>query len=212
MAKLTTDQRNQAIGMIRAGSSTRRVSEHFGCHTKTIQRLLARFRETGGVKDRPRSGRHPVTTDRQDRWILTTHLRNRLQTAVQTARDFPGPRRPHSDTIRNRLKKNGMLNRRPAIRPILTPRHRRARVEWCQRRQRLPLRWWNNVMFSDESRFNLSRSDGRARVYRRKGERYADCCVIERDRFGGGSVMVWAGICGCHRTNLIIVDGNLNAE
>jgi hypothetical protein len=27
----------------------------------------------------------------------------------------------------------------------------------------------------------------------RRGERFADACVLERDRFGGGSVMVWEG-------------------
>ena len=46
----------------------------------------------------------------------------------------------------------------------------------------------------DESRFNLSHHDGRRQVFRRKGERFADCCVVERDGFGGGSVMVWGGI------------------
>ena len=66
-------------------------------------------------------------------------------------------------------------------------------------------------MFLDESRFNLSHSDGRARVYRRQNERYADCCVQERDRFGGGSVMVWAGITSRRRTNLVFVDGTLTA-
>ncbi|VDI62441.1 Hypothetical predicted protein [Mytilus galloprovincialis] len=38
----------------------------------------------------------------------------------------------------------------------------------------------------DESRFRLRRSDGRMRVYRRQNERYADACVHECDRFGGG--------------------------
>ena len=66
-------------------------------------------------------------------------------------------------------------------------------------------------MFLDESRFNLSHSDGRARVYRRQNERYADCCVQERDRFGGGSVMVWAGITSRRRTNLVFVDSTLTA-
>ena len=28
-------------------------------------------------------------------------------------------------------------------------------------------------------------------VFRRTGERYADACVVEADRFRGGSVMVW---------------------
>ena len=37
---------------------------------------------------------------------------------------------------------------------------------------------------------------GRIRVFRRRGERFADNCLIERDRFRGGSVMVWSGIMG----------------
>ena len=36
-------------------------------------------------------------------------------------------------------------------------------------------------------------------------------CVYESDRFGGGSVMVWAGICHDGCTQLKIVQGTLNA-
>jgi hypothetical protein len=35
--------------------------------------------------------------------------------------------------------------------------------------------------------------------------------VYESDRFGGGSIMVWAGICHDGRTQLKIVPGTLNA-
>ena len=51
----------------------------------------------------------------------------------------------------------------------------------------------NTSFFSDESRFSLRFSDGYYLVYRRRGERFTDQCVYESDRFGGGSVMVWAG-------------------
>ena len=51
-----------------------------------------------------------------------------------------------------------------------------------------PRRQWRP--FTDESRFTLYRADGRRRVYQRRGERFADACVVERDRFRGGSVMV----------------------
>ena len=61
------------------------------------------------------------------------------------------------------------------------------------------------VLFSDESRFSLSRADGRQRVYRRRGERYVDTCLTERDRFGGGSIMY------NYKTPLIVIDGNLTA-
>ena len=45
-----------------------------------------------------------------------------------------------------------------------------------------------------------------------EGERIADNCLIERDRFGGWSVMVWSGIMCRRKTNLIFVLGNLNAQ
>ena len=71
---------------------------------------------------------------------------------------------------------------------------------------------WDNVLFSNEPRFRLSRADGRIRVYRRTGERHADCCVLQRDPFGGGSVMVWGGICDGRKTHLLILNGNLNVQ
>jgi hypothetical protein len=43
-------------------------------------------------------------------------------------------------------------------------------------------------------------------VYRRRGERFTQQCVYESDRFGGGSVMVWAGICILTRYYMHIVN------
>jgi len=65
---------------------------------------------------------------------------------------------------------------------------------------------WAPVLFTDESRFNLSNNDRRVRVWRRAGERFADCNVVEYDRYGGGSVMVWGSICLNGHTDLIVLD------
>jgi hypothetical protein len=37
----------------------------------------------------------------------------------------------------------------------------------------------DSVLFTDESRFNLFRADGRRRVYHRRNEQYADLCYRE---------------------------------
>ena len=58
------------------------------------------------------------------------------------------------------------------------------------------------TFFSDESLYTFSHADERVRIYRRKNERLADCCIRERDRFGGGSVMVWDGFMRTTRTKL----------
>ena len=44
-------------------------------------------------------------------------------------------------------------------------------------------------------------------MWRPVGGRYTDCCVARHDRFGGGSVMVWAGISTEGQTDLHVVDG-----
>ena len=48
-------------------------------------------------------------------------------------------------------------------------------------------------------------------MFRRTGERYADVCVVEVNRSGGGGLMVWAGISRNFKTDLHIVRGRLNA-
>jgi len=48
--------------------------------------------------------------------------------------------------------------------------------------------------------------DGCNRVWRRPNERYCDATVAEHDRYGGGSVMVWAGISLRGLTDLYVIE------
>lgn len=67
-------------------------------------------------------------------------------------------------------------------------------------------------MFSDESRIQLSRADGRKRVWRRRNERYTDACTLEYDRWGGGSIHFWAGVTQFNKTELVIFNQHINAN
>ncbi|GFS92791.1 transposable element Tc1 transposase [Trichonephila clavipes] len=61
----------------------------------------------------------------------------------------------------------------------LTANHRRLRLQWAHKHRA----WqadWHQVVFSDESRFNLWDHDGRIRVRRYVCERCLPECVIER--------------------------------
>ena len=198
--------------MLRCGRTSAQVARAMNCHKSTITRMRQRLQETGTLKDRPRPGQPRKTTPADDHGITMQMLRNRKVTAKQLQRDLLHNRRVRvsTDTVLRRLRASGVRSRRPYRGIVLTPAHRRARLAWARRHQRLTLLQWNRVRISDESRILLPRVDGRQRVWRRRGERYADCCTVETDRFGGGgSLMVWGGITGSHRTELVIIEGNL---
>ena len=162
---------------------------------------------TGTTSDRRRSGRPRETTSRQDRHITLIHLRNRFASAVDTARRTPVIRNNiiTDQAVHNRLRQSGLCSRRPLKGMGLKSRHRIARLQWARARLQWRRNTWQNILFSDESKFNLKVSAGR--VHSRRREHFADDCVKETDRFGGGGVMVWGGITHVGKTNLKIVVG-----
>ena len=212
MPRLDKVNRGRAIGMLDAGLSQGEVARRFGMHRTTINRLVGRLRTIQSTDDRQRSGRPRVTSHVQDRYIRLRSLRNRFANAVTIAGDLPFRRRISSRTVLRRLTVVGIRPRRPYRGPYLTRRHLRQRLEWACRKLRWTIRRWGRVLFTDESRFLLRRVDGRARVFRRRGERFHENCVVRHDRYGGGSLMVWAGITTHGRTDLVFVNGTLNAQ
>ena len=152
MPRLLQNERERAVGMFQAGMTQTEIAN--------------RVRATGTTSDRRHSGRPRETTLRQDRHITLIHLRNRFVTAVDTARRTPGIRnnRISDQTVRNRLRQSGLRSRRPLKGMELKRRHSIARLQWARARLRWRQNTWQNIMFSDESKFNLKFSDRRVRI------------------------------------------------
>ena len=192
MPRLTEEQRQRALGRLEAGEPDRVVAHHFNCNVSTIYRLRQRYEATNSCADRPRTGRPHVTTTRQDRAIVRRHLREPFLTATETAHSTYGThQRPISaDTVRRRLSMRDLRCRRPARGPIMTRRRRQMRLQWTQQRIHWRIREWRSILFTDESRFCISTTDDRQRVWRRRLTRYAAGNLLERDPWGGPNVMV----------------------
>ena len=140
------------------------------------------------------------------------HLQRRFQKATNSASKYSTCISKQTVLRHLRQARQPIRPRRPYVGQVLTARHGAARLQWAQQHFRWGQQQLAQFLFSDESRFNLSHHDGRIRVFRRRAECFAYNCLIERDRFGGWSVMVWGGIIGRRKTNLIVVQGNLKAQ
>jgi transposase len=195
MPRLTEVQRGQAIALPMQGQRQQQVALQSAVNVSTIERLVRRLRDTGRVVDRPRRRRPRLTTPPQDRAIHLVHLRNRHVTATETALTTVGNhnRHIHPKTVRNRLRKFGLRARRPYIGFPLTRARHACGMAWfvAHGPRQFPMRQWRRVFLTDVSRFTLFGPDGRRRVCQSRGERFADTCVLERDRFGVSRL--WSG-------------------
>lgn len=203
----------RAIALIENGVKIRQVARNFNRSPSVIKRVYDRYRETGRYKRRTGQGRKRKTTQIQDRYLVLSSLRKRIATAkdLQSTLRMAHQVTISDQTVRNRLREANLKPRRPVRKPVLTRHHKTMRLNFARDHLGWQLRQWRPVLFTDESRFRLTRCDGRVRVYRRPNERYSAAAVQEVSRFGDGSVMVWGGISLEEKTDLVVIPGSLTA-
>ena len=210
---LPNDARLRAIGMLEAGMRQVEVARRLGVSQSVISRLRTRLAQTSSTLDRRRSGRPRSTSQSQDRFLRMSALRSRSVSAEQLLERLSRTgTRVSVQTVRNRLHSAGLRARRPYVGVSFSQRHRQARLAWTRQHRRWTNQQWATVLFTDESRFLLDMLDRRRRVWRRRGERYANCAIVEHDRYGGGSLMVWGGISVRSRTELLVLNGILTGQ
>ncbi|GFT56021.1 transposable element Tcb1 transposase [Trichonephila clavipes] len=71
---------------------------------------------------------------------------------------------------------------------------------------------WNKVVFTDESRICLQHHDGWIRVWRHRGERMLNSCVMYRHTGPAPVIMVWGSIGYHSRTPLVRIAGTLISQ
>ncbi|GFY19028.1 transposable element Tcb1 transposase [Trichonephila clavipes] len=117
-----------------------------------------------------------------------------------------------SGSIRSRLAEGHMRSRCPLSVLPLTPIHRRLRLKWCRARGNWTAAEWNQVVFIDESRFNVSSDINRSRVWRPRGERLNPAFALQRHTILTSGVMVWAAFAYNTRSPLVLIVFTMTAR
>ncbi|GFV81791.1 transposable element Tcb2 transposase [Trichonephila clavipes] len=94
----------------------------------------------------------------------------------------------------------------------LTSYHRRLRLEWCHAGGNWTETEWNQIVFSDESRFNLSSDGNRVRVARTRGEHLNIAFPLQRLTALTAGLMVWGTIAYNTRSLLVLIRGTMTAQ
>lgn len=201
----------QIVTLSNEGYKQNQIAIRLRKSQSAVSKILKRYTETGNYRRRPGQGRKRCTTVVDDRFLILSSTRNRTLTSTHLRNELLNVRQVNvsSKTVRRRLKEAGLNPRRPAIVPRLLQIHRTRRLEFARTHIHRNIEHWKNILFTDETRIQLWKPDGRNHVYRRVGERYATCNLIQSVSFGGGGIMLWGGISWDGRTELAEVIGGM---
>ncbi len=178
-----------------------------------VHGILKLYDDTGSCEAKKSTGRPRKTTKRDDRAITKIVKRDRFKTAASVSREFSAKMKKNisRQTVSRRLVEYNLHARIPAVKPLISPKNKKARLAFAQQHVVWSDEKWQTVHFSDESKFNLYGSDGRQYVRRGKGETLSPKCVKSSVKFGWGGVMVWGSISAEGVGRLVRLEGRVNA-
>ena len=194
------------IGKIAAlreiGMSERNIAAQVGRSKTSIHHLIKRGSLT---PSKPRSGRPTKITQRDRRRICRLAATGQYSLG-EISREIPC--RPCTSVVYDVIQSQDWLKYvKLNHKPPLTEAHKAARLTLA-RNCLHPDHKWSKVIFSDEKKFNLDGPDGWAKYWR---DLRTEPEIFSKRRFGGGSLMVWAGFSSRGTTAIAFIDGTVNS-
>lgn len=116
-----------------------------------------------------------------------------------------------ASTVQRKLRTFGLKNYVAKKRPLISIRNRKKRLQFAKQYVNMPTAFWERVIWSDESKFELRNSKKRKRVWCKPSDRLKPQCIQSTVKHGGGSLMVWGCFSKFGVGNLVKIDGRMTA-
>nr|CDJ94577.1 Transposase domain containing protein [Haemonchus contortus] len=211
---LRQDRIDAIIRSFHEGLTSRQVSEIQGVSVRCVQAIWRKYKDTGSVEVKKHPGAARMTSRLVDRNIVRLARNDPHLTAAEILREISTPEGPNPflSTVQRRLREAGLFGRRPAKKPLISAKNRKARLDWAHAHKNWTVQQWRKVIWSDGSKFLLFGTDGIKFVRRPIGTRYHPRYQLPTVKGGGGSVMVHGRFCGKGVCPLQRIEGKMDAK
>ena len=190
MRPLSADTRRTIIFMLEAGNTCCKIATKLDVGRSTVSELRSQITT---LPEKSVGGRPPKLTATDRRHMTRLITTGKVDTAPQLKRQLTNITNTTicTQSIQNGLKKESMVARVKAKKPLLRPRHIKQRLEFAQKYEHWTEEDWARVIWSDETKVNRLGSDGRKWVWKKSGAPLTSQHVNSTVKFGGGNVMIW---------------------
>ncbi len=196
-----------SLGWKKQNKPIREIAKTLGVAKTTVCNILKKKERTGELSNTKRPGWPRKTTVVDDRRILSLVKKTPFTTVGQIKNTLQEVGVCVSkSTIKRRLHQSEYRGFTTRCKPLVSLKNRKARLEFAKRPLKKPSQFWNNILWTDETKINLYQSDEKRRVWRRKGTAHDPKHTSSSVKHGGGSVMAWACMAASGTGSLVFID------
>ncbi|KAG2460115.1 TCB1 transposase, partial [Polypterus senegalus] len=212
--ELSEDLRTKIVEKSQQSQGYKSTSRDLHVPLSTVRNIIKKFTTHGTVVNLPGRGRKKKKIDKrlQRRRVRMVdkqpqsnfkHIQAVLQTQGATV---------SAQTIRRHLNEMKRYGRRARRTPLLTQKHKKARLEFAKMFLRKPKSFWANVLWTDETKVEPFGKAHHYTVYRKPNEAHEEKYTVPTVKHGGGSKMFWGCFADSGTGCLDCVHGIMKSE
>lgn len=210
----TSDAQRQLVIYHNAnGKSCREISRLLKIPKTTVWNIVQRFKNEDRIDLKKATGQPEKLSPCEKRFLLREVKKTpsisapKLVSALQKATG----KTVAASTIRQFLKRNGFHSRTARSKPYICKVNQKKRLDFAERYITEDESFWNRVIFTDESKYNVYGNDGKVKIWRKRNTALAVRNLNTTIKHGGGSVMVWGCFSAQGVGSLVFIEGTMNA-
>lgn len=211
--ELSKDMRETVIKKHKSGLGAKKIAKLLEIPIPTVKSIISKWKKTGRVASESRSGRPSKISGNLARKLLreakakpSVTLKELQNPAAEAGVDV------HKSTISRTLHKGGLHGRVARKKPFLKKNHIKARLEFAKRHLEQPLQFWQNVLWSDETKIELFGENSKKYVWRKAGTANEPANTIPTVKHGGGNIMLWGCFSAAGTGSLVRIEGVMDSK
>lgn len=212
MKQTTLEERKIIIHNFKLGKPYRDIAKIVNRSLSTVEYIIKRYNTENRIQRKGRNAPNKIFNAYEERWIVRKIKENSKLSAPRLTQEVEKylKKTVNPETVRRVLRKNGFYGRTARNKPYVNEKNRKKRLKFAEEYIKEDFSFWKNVIYTDESKFNLFQSDGKINVWRKPREEFKIENLKSTVKHGGGSVMVWGCVSAFGVGSLEFIDGKMN--
>ncbi|KAG2456628.1 TC1A transposase, partial [Polypterus senegalus] len=210
--ELPEELRDRIVARHRSGQGYKKISAALKVPKSTVASIILKWKTFGTTRTLP-TAVHPAKLSYRGRRALVKEIKKNPKITLaelQRCSQEMGESCRKS-TITAALHQSGLYGRVACRKPLLSAKHRTARMEFAKRHLKDSEMVINKTLWSDETKIELFGLNSKWYVWRQPGTVHHLSNTIPTVKHGGGSIMLWGCFSAAGAGRLVVIERKMNA-